>query len=225
MATPVKFLTETPSFTVELPPRFGGPSAPDLYSVVLLDGGARELLYEPSDRRPHPREDSILRLLWSTDRGGYEVLVLESRDEPRYTAVFWVLPAGFISTFVQDQSACGSDIQSGVGVLLDSIHVVETASGLPTVVIAPPLSSGDPREPIHRDAAWFRSNTDETDWMALRLQRLPGWVRAGTFAESDEAVAQYTVRTDAGLEVMCVGPVRTDADVRAAAAMVAASAA
>lgn len=199
MPTTVKFLSETGAFNVE--PPGGSESVFELGSVVGIDGGTRLMTYEMLGQRTDPANDA--RLSHRFDIGS-KIQVFEVLDSPRALIAFWRLPQGWLSTFIQDDVGCGSNLPTGIETIAEHIDVSTGPAGLPTVGLRGPLTRGDSREDDERDTITFIPGDGSAP--QLRLQRLPTWSRAGESVERIGHNTRVTVRHSLGIAASCVVP-------------------
>jgi hypothetical protein len=221
MLARVNFLSEAQTYDVRLPD--GVDPLPELHSVVKVDGGAREVVFEPSYRRKDPALDGNLSHLGNVAKGAWMVELYQFTGTPTYVAAFWRLSRGFLYTFLQDQSECGGDPAAGITIVLDNMAVAENAELLPTIAIAGSLGVGDPREPEQRDIMSFHPQPGAASRLDVQLHRLPPGGRGRNGPATAGIAAQVWARTKLGIEVAAFGPAAVATQLAAHANSIAAS--
>lgn len=201
----VNFLSEPASHDVDVPDSVD--PLPDLRSVLAIDGGARSIIFEPFSRRQDPAETTFFtRRLETQGADGRDVVVYRANSSPAYAAAFWRLSKGFLYTFLQDQTSCGSDLDDGMRTVAASIAVDENPNGLPSIELRRPLTPGDIRDPGQRDVVTFRAANGD-GWPDIQLQRLPGWGRVVRGPQESAGFVEATAGASrASIRVTAVGP-------------------
>jgi hypothetical protein len=181
-------------------------------AVVALDGGGRELVYEPRSRRDDPDSDSLFKPLFERVSRGIRVSVYLRRQEPPYVAAFWRMPEGFLNTFIDDDAECGADLVGGIKRVIPNVLVRPTKTG-PAIEVRSPVALGDPRDPFERDITTFRPSSGRKvesfgvgDWPIIALQREPEWAQEGKTVTREGEVAEATVINAMHIRVGAVGP-------------------
>jgi hypothetical protein len=205
MFAQANFLTAPDSYAFDLPDMVD--QAPTLYGVVRLDGGARELTYEPRSYRSDPDLERSLAHRFDVVRDRIRVSVYERREEPSDLIAFWRLIDGYLITFVDDQLGCGADLESGIRTVIANLSVRVTKSGLPAVELRAPLVPGDIRDPFQREMITFRPREEPgVDWPVVKIIRQPPWAYEGSSSWQDELTASRSVTNALGITVECMGP-------------------
>lgn len=215
MIAHTNFLSEPSALALDLPDTVD--PVPDLVGVVALDGGARAVLFEPSSRRHDPSTDPGLSHLFDIAQSAHTVSVYKDQSQPTLIMAFWVLRKGWLSTFVQDQIGCGSDLIAGIRAIVANLDVQETGYGLPYIVVRPPLTLGDIRDPLQREAIIFTPQTG-VKWPDVTVERVPTWATGRRRLEHLGKVVKASKASSAThTDVQVVGPAAQSADVEALA--------
>jgi hypothetical protein len=210
MLTEIGFLSTGERYEVRLPD--GMDPEPDMRAVIALDGGGRELVYEPRSRRGDPDRDPLFKRVFEVISRGIRVSVYLRRQDPPYAAAFWRMPGGFLNTFIDDDAECGADLVAGIKQVIPNVRVRSTKAG-PAVDVRAPVTLGDPRDPFERDITTFRPNSRRRiesfgvgDWPVIALQREPEWAHEGTAVTREGEVAEASVTNARHIRVGAVGP-------------------
>jgi hypothetical protein len=203
----VNFLSEKGnSYQVGLPD-FADP-APDLYGVVTLDDGAREILYEPGSRKTDPSRQPLLISRFEESHDGFRVSVFEAADQPELLIAFWHLPGGYLTyaLSISDDSTCGATSnEEGIRLVLSHMHVAIGETGLPTLSYDDPVRGGDPRDPFQREMIQFHPTGDVGGWPTIKLTREPAWAREGASAWTSGEMAEATVTNTLDITASVLG--------------------
>jgi hypothetical protein len=221
MFAQANFLTTPDSYAFDLPELVD--PAPMLHAVVRLDGGARELTYEPRSYRSDPDLERGLAHRFDVVRDHIRVSVYERLAEPSDLIAFWRLIDGYLITFVDDQLQCGADLESGIRTVIANLSVRVTRFGLPAVELRAPLLPGDVRDPFQREMITFRPREPGVDGLGVTITRQPPWVYEGSSRRQDEFTASRSVTTALGITVECAGPRQYDLQLQQYAADMASS--
>lgn len=206
MKTKVKFLTSPEVYAITLPDTVD--PVPDMSGVITLDGGAREVVFQPYSRNAEPAAaGDVYSHQFDATIGGISVSVYLRRQAPSYFAAFWRLRNGILNTFMDDPSDCNDDSKTaltGIETILGSMRVAEDPSGLPRLTLKAPLSGRDLRDPIQRDLTTFVGG--RAPWPVVRLYKESPWAREGKQKTDLGQVSEIAVTTPLQVTVACQLP-------------------
>jgi hypothetical protein len=199
----MRFLTSDGAFRFDVPDVLD--PTPDLYGVVTLDNGARELIYEPKARRRPPELEPTLRHRWDVRRSGVVVSVFEARD-PQQLVAFWRLRDGYLTTFMNDEASCGMNLEEGISLVIASTMVAPGRSGLPRVRFRAPARGGDISQPTQREMIVLYPKATTDGLPHVRIIQEPTWAREGRSVKRDTALAEANVTNSAQITFSVAGP-------------------
>lgn len=205
MRTKAHFLAGDGAYALDLPDMFDG--SPDLTSTVTLEG-ARHITYRPFSRwQPTPDTDPQLTHEFDVLTGFTRVSVYRAREDPPPTLVaFWKLPNGYLSTFMQDDTGCGVDIEGRLRTVIESLRVRLSKFGLPILTLQKPVQGGNPAQPIEREKMLFFPRDPAAVWPFVTVRREPAWAVEGSGSREDGPSASAAVTTAGQLAVIADGP-------------------
>jgi hypothetical protein len=223
MNTKLQFLTARERYSVRLPDDV--EPTPDMAGVIVLDGSAREVIYQPATRMRDPKTlPEIYSHQFDVTAKGVTVSVYERKETPKYLAAFWWLRDGYLNTFMDEPTDCGDGsktARTGIETVISSLDVDQFLLSLPQLVLRAPLQRGNWRDPAERDMTSFypRAGT----WPVVRAYKEPPWAREGSQRRHLGDFTEASVTTTFQLTVSCEGPTANTAELENTAAEVAAS--
>jgi hypothetical protein len=221
MLVQANFLTGPDSYGLDLPETLD--PQPDLYGVVAIDGGGRQIAYRPRSRTSDPDRDPWLTHEFDLFRDRIRISVYRRLDGPRGLVAIWRLKGGELATFMDDQQQCGSDLEAGIRVVIANITVRTSPYGLPIIELRGPLSAGDVRDPTYRESIEFGPRDPSAEWPVVRIRREPAWAREGNNFWQGTSAAGASVTNVLRAHVECLGPREQASQLRQQAADIASS--
>jgi hypothetical protein len=221
MLVQANFLTGPDSYGLDLPETVD--PQPDLYGVVTLDGGGRQIAYKPRSRTSDPDRDPFLTHEFDVFRARIRISVYRRLDGPSGLIAIWRLKGGELATFVDDQQQCGADLEAGIRAVIANITVRTSPYGLPVIELHGLLSTGDVRDPAYRESIEFGPREPSAEWPVVKIRREPPWALEGDRFWQDTSVVAASVTNVLRAHVECLGPREQASQVRQQAAEIASS--
>jgi hypothetical protein len=215
------FLNDRQVYEFELPP--GASASPELTGVLSLDGGLREIVYRQHAPGRGPAQSPAITHRFDLTGPSGEVGIYSPDDGSPALIAFWQLSRGTLQTFMDDQVACGSDLEAELATVVKSITIDTTTAGLPVVDVRPPLAWSTPRDPWHVNAVLLPP-AEGGSWPAVTLTKEPPWRREGAASQrKTDAIRNQSVTNLLHVTAQVAGPVQFERDLRRYAARVAES--
>jgi hypothetical protein len=219
MMSAINFLSSEDSYSFDVPGQVD--PEPDLYGIIGLKGGAREVIYEPHSRRADPDSEPTLARVFETRHQGVRVSVYKTRSDFLQLVAFWRLPGGYLMT-VADDGGCGDDLQFDIRTVIDNSTLSTSKSGLPVLKLRAPLYGGDVRDPFQRDIV-FLHPADLEAWPSIKVTREPVWAHEGSSAWENGENAEAHTTVSLGITVSATGPQKYVRDLKRHASDIASS--
>jgi hypothetical protein len=219
MMSAINFLSSEESYSFDVPASVD--PEPDLYGIIGLKGGAREVIYEPRSRRRDPDDEPTLKRVSDGHRGGVRVSVYKSRGDFLQVVAFWRVADGYVMT-VADDGGCGDDLTVDIQTIIDGSTISTSKLGLPVLKLRPPLYGGDVRDQFQRDTVLLHP-ANEASWPSIKVTREPVWAHEGSSSWSNGDSAEAHTTVSLGITVSATGPQKYERDLKRHAADIASS--
>lgn len=215
------FLNDRQVYELELPP--GSSGSPEMSGVLRVEDGLREIVYREHAPGRGPAQSSVVTHRFDIAGPSGKVGVYSPNDGSPTLIAFWELSRGTLQTFMDDQVACGADLEAELTTVVQSITIDTTGAGLPVVDVHGPVSWSTPQDQWHINAVFFAPASGET-WPAVTLTKEPPWRREGAASQrKTDAIRKESVTNVLQITAHVAGPVEHDRDLKHYATRVAES--
>jgi len=213
------FLNDHQVYEFELPP--GSSARPEITGVLRKDDGLRAIVYREHAPGEGPAQSPGVTHRFDVMGPSGKVGIYSPNDGSPTLMAFWELARGTLQTFMDDQVACGTDLEGQITEVVRAITIGTSAAGLPIVRVRPPLRWSVPQDQWHVNSVFFAPEEGNT-WPAVTLTKEPSWRREGAASlRKTNAIRNESVTNVLQVTAHAAGPVEFDRDLKRYAASMA----